>query len=819
MDRGRPAVRAACRTRAWPASRQLIVLALCCSFAAPASSAGIEPGAKPPSAASRKRQPKLEALIVAVRINGQPRGETFAYMAGRKSFLLRRQELAEAATLPASLEVTRIDGEDWVELNRIPGTQVKFDENLLELDVVLPPEFFTRQVFGKAGAKAAAPPPNSGPPSALLNYRVAYNGNDGGFAPAWTLATEQALTAWSWLARNQSFHVQQAGHTESVRFETQLVRDDRTHMRRLIVGDALSAGGELGGSVQMGGLRFSKAYELSPYFIRRQAASVAGTVTLPSDVELYVGDTRFLRQAVAPGPFEIGGIDYYGGQRDVRLVIRDMLGREQVIAYPFYFTDLGLAEGLHDYSYQAGVLRENFGAESNNYGDAAFSAFHRYGFTDAWTLGLRAEATADYGNAGPSVVYRNNHLGVISLNASGSHDRSAGRDGTALSLAHSFQHDAFSVFSAARSFSAHYALLHSGLRPMLPRHDLSGSLGYAAGGWGTLNLSYRQVRMPGQAGAQNVSLSYSKTIGRSVSALATYRHTLTGEAPDDLFVSLLFLPGGGHTASTSFNRNSDDGRSLGAQFGNTVPQGEGLTYRLGVQDQQDSLSSSRQLSPELRYFGRYGVASGELRTLQTPGASTSSYTLALAGAAAAVGGRFGFSRPINDSFGMAEISPPVAGVRVYQNSQEIGRTGEDGRLFLPSMTSFVDNAITIADDDVPIDYTIGRASRTVSPGFRSGSLLAFSVTRLQGFAGSFKYRRGKRLRALEYHEVTLEVNGETVTLQTGSNGDFYLENLPPGRYSATTQVRSKPCRFKLEIPESPDTIVNLGEVMTCHVAP
>jgi outer membrane usher protein FimD/PapC len=57
--------------------------------------------------------------------------------------------------------------------------------------------------------------------------------------------------------------------------------------------------------------------------------------------------------------------------------------------------------GLHDYSYQAGWLRGQIGLESNDYGPFAFSAFHQYGFSDAWTLGLRTEGTARMVNGGP----------------------------------------------------------------------------------------------------------------------------------------------------------------------------------------------------------------------------------------------------------------------------------------------------------------------------------------------------------------------------------------------------------------------------------
>ncbi len=769
--------------------------------------------------AAAAQQAGPQALIVSITLNGEPKGETIAYMSGRNNFLLKRQDFEEMAKVPADVELIEIDGELYVPLNSLPGATVKFDENILGLDITLPPEAFEKQVYSATGGQRQSEAPQQTATSALFNYRLAYAGSDSTAQGVWSLATEQAVTLQSWLLRNQSFHLRSPSQSSSVRFETQFVRDDRRNMRRLIAGDAFTAGAELGGSVQMGGLSLSKAYQLSPYFIRRPSANFSGSVALPSDVELYVGNTRFLRQSVSPGPFEIGGVNYYGGQRDVRVVIRDMFGREQIIDYPFYFADEGLAQGLHDYSYHAGVLRENFGVESDQYGEAAVSAFHKYGFSDSWTLGLRGEGTADYWNLGPSIVYRSNGFGVLSLNGAGSRDRAARRDGTALSLAHSYQAGDFSTFLALRQFSQAYAVLHSGTPLKLPRRDLNVALTYAPAGFGSLNLGYRQLALPGEPVTRSATLSYSKTVWRNVNLLGSYRHSFDAGSPDELFLTLLFAPGAGHTASTFVNTSGEHARSSGAQFSNTVPQGEGLAYRLNVQDNRDEFGSSSLLSPELNYFGRYGVASGELSSLKSSGQTSTAYTFALAGAAAAVGSRIGFSRPINDSFGMAEITPPVAGVRVYQNSQEIGRTGDNGRVFLPNLMSFADNDVSINDKDVPIDYTIERAARAVSPSFRSGSLIVFPVLRTQGFTGSLKYRAGKKQRPLEYYEVTLDADGKTVTFPTGRNGDFYLENLPPGRYAAKVQIGAKPCRFSLEIPESPETIVALNDVMTCNAAP
>ena len=77
------------------------------------------------------------------------------------------------------------------------------------------------------------------------------------------------------------------------------------------------------------------------------------------------------QRQVQPGPVDITNITngITGGQ-NVSVVIRDPFGREQVLQRPFFFaTNVGLAEGLHEYSYNLGFLRRQYGIDSNDYGD------------------------------------------------------------------------------------------------------------------------------------------------------------------------------------------------------------------------------------------------------------------------------------------------------------------------------------------------------------------------------------------------------------------------------------------------------------------
>jgi outer membrane usher protein len=125
---------------------------------------------------------------------------------------------------------------------------------------------------------------------------------------------------------------------------------------------------------------------------------------------------------------------------------------------PFFFaTNAGLAEGLHEYSYNLGPLRRQYGIESNDYGPLAAAAFHRYAFTNALTLGLRGQATKDLYNTGPFGTYQLARFGMFGAGVSvGGRD---GKTGQAASAAYSYTGGNLSLNLGAQYLSRDFAQL------------------------------------------------------------------------------------------------------------------------------------------------------------------------------------------------------------------------------------------------------------------------------------------------------------------------------------------------------------------------
>jgi outer membrane usher protein len=59
-------------------------------------------------------------------------------------------------------------------------------------------------------------------------------------------------------------------------------------------------------------------------------------------------------------------------------------------------------------------------------------------------------------------------------------------------------------------------------------------------------------------------------------------------------------------------------------------------------------------------------------------------------------------------------------------------------------------------------------------------------------------------------EVT--INGKTVEAVIGKRGEFYIENLKPGKFPAKITLEDKQCSFEIAVPGSREMIVNIGDI-------
>ena len=765
-------------------------------------------------AASAPPSTPLIALVASVSVNEVNRGERFLLTDGAGAFFVKQPEWREISPTKIDLPTRIVENESYIRVNDVAGAVVKFDEATLTVSITLrPSDLPTLVINGASQTRLGEIPPQAA--SAILNYQVGANQPGGGAGAVFNFAADLSVRYGAWLFRTQALRTQSREESRTSRINTQLILDDRAGARQFIVGDFSTPQIPLASAVQLGGLAWMKNYQMMPYFVRHPTLSLAGAATLPSTVDLYLGDTLVLRERIAPGPFELRNFNYYAGQRNVRLVVRDLTGREQTIAYPYFFTPQGLAAGLHDFSYQVGAQRQGAGSADDRYEKLMFSGFHQYGINDALTIGLRAEGERGLQNIGPSVILRSDRLGLLALSVAASR-KAEGTTGSALSADYGYQSDIFNANLRHESRSSNYASLSAELPIRRAKRDSSGSVGFSTGKTGNISASYLQSVFSSGPSETTWALAFSRPLWKNTSLSMLVRHRNVSDARLEWFLGIQYSPTPQVNVSASANQRPDGGKSSTLTFSRSLTEGEGLAYALGLERNDVNGSRSDIISARGRYNTRIATLTAEAGA-QTGSGSGASVNVSAAGAVAVAPGFFGFGRPMADSFAVVQLSPPLAGVRVYENSQLVGRSNGQGQLVLANIQSYTNNAISLEDKDIPIEFSVDRVLRSLSPAARSGVVLVFPVVKVQNIVGALMVRQGGIVRPLENRSFTLPVAVAPEKILTAKGGEFYIENLAVGTYPARIMIDGRECIFDLTVPKSDASLVNLEKVLACDL--
>ncbi|MFA5806739.1 MAG: fimbria/pilus outer membrane usher protein [bacterium] len=784
-----------------------------------------------PHPAARRRAPLLLSLLlgllflpsaarcadlfyVKVFLNGEEKGDFLVRLLEDGDFLVRTADLAAMGLSVPPGRTTEVDGEPHRSLRSLEKMSFAFREKTLSLELAAHPSVLPMRVvdFRPPRQPRVLYPKD---PSGFFNYGITWTGGDPGDAESLDVTGQVGARRGDFLFLSDAAFEKTRADQRLVRLSTNVTRDRREKMQRLVFGDITASSGGLGTGVNLGGVGFSKVYRIDPYFLRYPLANVGGMVSLPSEAEVYLGGTRIRTEKLSPGQFELKNISSLGGRSDVTVVIKDPFGREQRIRYPFYFAETLLEKGLHEYSYNVGFLRRKFGEESDRYGPIAFSAFHNYGLSGRVTLGGRGEGTGDGANLGPQAAFRVGDAGIVALSFAGSARRD-GRLGAAGEATHSFQGGAVSTRIFLKGVSRAYAVAAEEGRDSTDgvRYEVAAGAGYGTPRMGTFSVDADFLKRHTGTDRRTIGASWSRNIGWNVSVLGSFRNMREGETVNELMLGVNYYPGGNLSLAASY-REAGGVRNETVQARKNLPAGEGWGYNVSVERMDSTALSSTAVNPSLQYNARFGSYAAEYRGERIDGGGGNGLVrLSAYGGVAFVGDTFGFSRPITDSFGLVTVGG-LDGIRVYHNNQEMGRTDGRGKLFLPSLGSYYENQISIADKDVPIDYSLREVLKVVSPPLRSGSRIPFEVKRIQAVTGTLGMRRDGEWKPAEYVEVRVPAEGREIAFPTGKGGEFYVEDLGPGTHAAYVEQEGKRCLFEMTVPATDDMIVDLGR-LTCE---
>lgn len=787
-------------------------------------------------AASHASQP----IIVSISLNREPKGEYFVNLADDGDFLIKPEDLRTMGFIGPFPKPVEIANESYISLKSFVGVTFVYNENKLSLEITAAPTLLPKRVLDFAPQQPLKVyyPRDS---SAFLNYRLDYStGNSFSFQSLGVI-NELGIRSGDFLLLSDSAYTKTDTGSRFVRLSSSLIYDRRQEMQRIIGGDFPASSGDLGAAVNLGGVSFSKLYRINPYFINRPTVGLSGLVSLPSSMEVYLNGMRIRTDSLSPGEFELRNITGYGGASLVEVVIRDPFGREQRIRYPFYFTDILLKRGLHEYSYNVGAVRREFGITSNHYGSMAFSGFHNYGLSDSLTLGLRGEWAGSIFNLGPQASFLTPRAGTFTVSFSGSHTGTA-KAGVAGLFGYGYQGEKINSRLFIKGFSRDYATIDPDASFLKTQYMADVGAGYGTREFGSLNLDYTASRIYQGDSTRAVTVSYTRNLTANTNIFASYKRVVAPAAGNEFFVGLNYYPGRQINLAANFQRANDTSTET-LKVQKNQPLGEGVGFQASLERDDTSNISVNRFNPSIQYNAPHGVYAADYSWLNTSSGTSDSSHLAVSGAIAYAGKTLGLTRPVSDSFALIKVGE-VEGVAVNLNNQEMARTDGAGKAFVTDLGSFNYNQISINDKDIPMDYLLSARMKQISPPYRSGSCVIFDASRLQAVTGILTAKIDNESKPLEFGEITVAIDGKPIIFQSGSGGEFYLDNysvsreaapdlqeqgcsaldkagvafIKQGKYTASVNYQGKTCTFAFEIPSASDPIIDLGKI-SCESLP
>ncbi|WP_167456610.1 fimbria/pilus outer membrane usher protein [Acinetobacter schindleri] len=706
--------------------------------------------------------------------------------------LLAEQDLLSLKLILPKTVTVDYQGERFYYLQDL-GIQSQIDLRRSTLDLQAPANLFkTTELSGSKWQQKTL----SSSVGAFFNYDLSMTQNNSDDEIRTSgLFEVGAFNRWgSGSANFLAQHNQTGESPEWIRLDTQWRKDNPQTMHTLTLGDTFSRGTGWSGGVRFGGFQWGTNYSTQPEFVTLPLMSVAGEAALPSTVDLYVNDALRLQREVPPGPFTIDEIPTITGSGQTKLIVRDILGREQVITKDFYSSQKLLRKGLDEYSVELGAIREDYGRSSSNYGQMMAAMTWRRGLNDRFTLEGHAQALAKQGMIGVGTHSLLPFGGALSLAAATSYtDR---QQGELYTLAFQYQGANFNFGLDSQFASLNFMRLGMRENQPLPANQSRIYISFRGLGSDALNLSYTSQHYYDYKDIEFLNADYSFRLWNIGSVHFSALHFLN-ESQTTLQASLS-IPLSFERTSLNLSASNIQEQSEGImqiQRGLPVGTGYGYNLRVGTGDNQPRQGS-------ISYQSNYGTYQLEGSQIKDQIAIRSN----IRGGIALAGDTLLPSRHIDSSFAVVRI-PGFSDVRVYAENQPVARTNSNGDALIPRLRPYERNQISIEQSDLPLDAKIKALDMEVSPYYRSGVVLNFPVTRTREAFFSLVQDNGT---PLPVGAIVTNENGEHFPV--GVRGEVFLTDLNVTN-KLTAQWQNQICHFKIEVLENNDQMLEMGEVV------
>jgi outer membrane usher protein len=744
-----------------------------------------------------------EKLLLEVQINGRSTGKIGEFTLHNDKLMARPDELLSLGFRVPVSRASETGG--LISLSDLPGITFSIDQKnqilrVTAIDSALLPTVLLPGAQEALGGKRVI---ESGT-GVTLNYDLAgtyVNGESGGtgslgfqaFSPKGVLSSNWLVYAGA--APGPS------GTNIAIRLDSAYTYADVNTLRRYSLGDFISSGLAWTRPVHLEGAQIRSDFSMRPDLITFPLPLITGSAAVPSTVSVLADGNLVVAGQINAGPFEIPQLPVITGAGTISMTVTNALGQQVNVTQSFYASPTLLKPGLQTFAGEAGLVRLNWGAVSNDYGTAAGTAIYRRGLTRKFTIEGTAQGTSGMGMVGAGGVLQVANLGVINFSAAES--AGSGHPGALFSAGAQRIGRVLTLGASAIVARPGYQDIASMNSDPFPQKQLNGSASVSSKRFGSVGAGYAvldQNSAPGLTQQQAIPAQHSNVFSANyslqihhMSLYATeFRDYGSSGGSNGLQIGLVIPLG--RRSSVSASWNSDGIAELQAQ------QSAALIGDWGYEAYISGGNSYHEFA-QGQYKSRVGLFTAGV----DHDAGVTTLRLETQGALSFVDRSLFASNIIYDSFAIVDTSP-VPKVRVYQENRPVGRTNSSGKLLVADMRSFDLNHIRIEPTDIPPEATINDDTRNVRPQALSGVVLKFPI----------HFNHAALLELVEVSGLPVPM-GSTATLRAtgaivpvGYDGQAYVEDLSPHNELTVERPNGKHCYVAFDYIPAPGNIPSIG---------
>jgi outer membrane usher protein len=735
-------------------------------------------------------------LYLDVTLNGTDVGLVhFGYKAGQ--LWISRANLQQLGfVLPAS-------SPDPMRLESLQGLKVEYDSGGQSVNIVAPLRLLKLSTTKLSNADRNGPVATASP-GMLLNYNV-YGSHD--FAGAGSLGAFTELRAFnengvfSSTAQSLSSNARNdEGQNHFVSLDTSWSSSFPDSLLTFRIGDTLTDALSWSRTTRIAGVQVGTNFALQPYLVTAPLPSFIGSATLPSAIQLYVNGLKQYSGQVPAGPFQLGTIPNISGAGNAQVVLTNTLGQTTTLNFSLYGETQLLKQGLSDWSYELGVVRENYGLESFDYGhDPTTSGTWRYGVSNNFTAEAHAEITSGLVDGGVGGLWLLGETGGI-LSASLAQSTYAGERGGQYGLGYHWSNTRFNFSVDVTRTSGEYRDVGSLYGSVLPDLSAQALLSYSFDSVGSLGLSYFDLRIPQQSTERFAGVNWNKSFGRSLSLNLSVNQDLNNDRDRSAFLIVTLALD--HNITVSGDLQRDNGRTgLSVYAIQAVPSQGGFGWRAGL-DQGEGQNGGQG---ELDYLGDHGQLQAGFYDV---GDARYGYASAMGSLVLMAGDVFA-ARQINNGFAVVSTAG-IAGVPVSLQNNPVGTTDGMGLLLVTPVNSYQNNKISIDPMNLPAAVTINHVDAVASPTDRAGTLVKFDITPIRAASVILVDAANNPLPV----GSRVQVHGHTgEPALVGFDGAVYLDTLDTHNVLDVTIPSGTSCHVSLVLHEQDASIPQIGPLV------